>query len=314
MDGFGVHKLFSPAKVNIGLSIVGRRPNGYHELQSLFWPLNFGDEIEISLDRTSTVKAEWDLSSTNIASVLPQGEENIVGRIFKKYPFKNKYKILLRKNIPLGAGLGGGSSNAGTVLKYLIDQNEIPFSVAEELALSLGADVPFFLSSKPSWVTGIGEKVTPLTIEKPWNLYFLLVLIPEHSSTQAVFDEYKKRGTAFSAGHKDPFTEIPDFKDFMSWLKAAKNDLESLVTQSSRITRETITALHHNRPLYAGLSGSGSACFGIYANHEDREKAIKVLLPLCRKNNCRSITAETYSGEQLWKSPKLKSFLSTKIN
>jgi len=301
MDELPEYTLFSPAKVNIGLSIVGRRENGYHELQSVFWPLTLGDTIRVSQAKESSVTAKWDLAAPH-SETLPQNADNIVGKLLARLPIEKKYRVEIKKKIPMGAGLGGGSSNAGTVLKFLVDRGEVSLSQAKGLAVSLGADVPFFLDPVPSWVTGIGEKIEKLS--QTTNLHFLLVQIPEHRSTQEIFAQFKQTERPFSNPVSNPFLS-PD-ASLDAWWKSAKNDLEPIVSEKSPITREVLTALRQTNALYAALSGSGSTCFGIYANSEDIEKAFKVLLPVCRKNDCRSITAKTHSGEQPWKSPKSK--------
>src|SRR4051812_11045176 len=105
-----VHTLFSPAKINIGLSIVGRRADGKHELQSLFWPLSWGDDIELRRSKRLTVSTVW-AEEPSSPTLLPSQESNLVYRALTGLPDKNRnWEITIRKKIPIGAGFGGGSS------------------------------------------------------------------------------------------------------------------------------------------------------------------------------------------------------------
>ena len=155
--------LFSPAKLNLGLRIVGRREDGYHLLESVFWPLAFGDTLTLSEGALGiALSAGWGPGAPK-PSDLPKNSDNLVVRAARAAGTKNM-QMRLEKQIPLGAGLGGGSSNAGTFLKYIVDKNGMALNAAEQAAVALGADVAYFLSPEVCWVQGIGEKRAEIPI------------------------------------------------------------------------------------------------------------------------------------------------------
>jgi len=155
--------VFAPAKINYGLRILGVLPDGYHLLDSVFLPLDVGDEIEIeAADRGIAIEVE------GLSAGVPAGAENLAAKaaqsFLKEAGLGSALAIRLTKGVPAAAGLGGGSSDAGAVLRLLAQRH--PGRVASErlaeLALDLGADVPFFLDPRPARVGGIGERITPL--------------------------------------------------------------------------------------------------------------------------------------------------------
>jgi 4-diphosphocytidyl-2-C-methyl-D-erythritol kinase len=282
------YKLSSPAKVNIGLSIVGRRENGYHELESLFLPVDFGDELTVSENSESEVQTIWSNEAPFPGTPLPSEKENLVYKTLQLLSLEKKLRVKIEKNIPLGGGLGGGSSNAGSFLKWLVKREIISKARAETAAMQLGADVPFFLESSPSWVTGIGEVRKKVEASSLADAELILLLFPFSCPTKEIFDRYAESGLGFSK----PFAGSP--QDLSLFLMSAKNDLEPVVAALHPEIKEGLAALRSTAPLYAGLSGSGATCFGVYRTAEDRENAFKVILPLCRKLSCRSIRAKTY--------------------
>lgn len=291
------NSLFSPAKINLGLSVVGRREDGFHLLESLFWPVSFGDFLEIETGQ-GRVLLNWATSAPFPGTKLPEEKENIVTKALKALPeLGNRINVRIDKNIPLGGGLGGGSSNIGTVLRHLKAENSINISDLAAWSSQFGADVPFFLASQPAWVTGIGEKVLPLTFEensfKP--LYFLLVLFPFGCETKLIFSEYKKSGIPFSAS-TNPFSQGKLTLDQLTrHLKTAKNDLEPVVSKLYPDISRILEKLRQVDCLYAGLSGSGATCFAIFESPQQIKKTAKELEPFFRKNNCKSISAETFA-------------------
>ena len=157
-------ELSAPAKLNLGLRVLDRRPDGYHRIESLFVPLEFADLVELEVQPAGRPQVALHLEGGDAG--VPAGPENLAVRAAHAFleaaVLAVAVRIRLRKRVPAGAGLGGGSSDAGAVLRAL-DQL-FPASVrdAAGLALGLGADVPYFLDPRPAWVSGVGETIHPL--------------------------------------------------------------------------------------------------------------------------------------------------------
>jgi 4-diphosphocytidyl-2-C-methyl-D-erythritol kinase len=168
-------RLRAPAKLNLGLRLMGVRSDGYHLLESIFAPIDLCDELELAIVPGATqvelqVAAAPDARLPEALASVPAGPENLVFRAAERFcrarGVQGRVQIRLEKRIPAGAGLGGGSSDAASVLTGLAalvaDDGQPDLEGLEELALELGADVPFFLAPGPALVTGIGERIEPL--------------------------------------------------------------------------------------------------------------------------------------------------------
>jgi len=175
--------LMAPAKLNLSLRIVGRRANGYHELQSVFVLLDYGDRIDLHCRKDGAIRhlspipgvpAEQDLVIR--AARLLKAESGVIAGV----------DIRLHKRLPLGGGLGGGSSDAATTLLGLNRAwgTKLDQATLQKLGLQLGADVPFFLQGHSAWVEGIGEHITPLQLPEAW---YLVVKPDCEVATAAVF-------------------------------------------------------------------------------------------------------------------------------
>lgn len=273
----------SPAKINIGLRVVGRRLSGHHELQSLFWPIDLVDEIEIK--QGSGIVCRWGPEAPWPNRSLPNASENLVSRALAQYGLSDRLKVTLTKNIPTGAGLGGGSSNAATVLRVL----EKPPST------KLGADIPFFFSPQPTWVEGIGEKCTPL-ISHPQlleNLKFGLVIPEEPLSTKAVFTQFRKGGTPFARPVSIDTHKILTLESLTEHLKKTANDLEAAACQLYPPLYDILYKLRELPSLWAGMTGSGSTCFGIF--DKPSQNTIQDFLESFRNTNCKVILASSFA-------------------
>lgn len=177
----------SYAKINISLNILGKHEDGYHELDSVMLPLEMHDSLIMEdhnhLDNSVTMD-DFSLSFNdfNLVSLA-------INALAVKYNFKNKYRILIHKVIPMQGGMGGGSSNAAVVMNVInqVLKLNIPDEEMIKIAAKLGADIPFFLKSIPARAQGIGEKLTPIEVK---NNYHVLIVKPEEGlSTRAVFNE-----------------------------------------------------------------------------------------------------------------------------
>lgn len=164
-------RLFSPAKINLFLHILGRRPDGFHELETLMAPLALADELDLELERTAGIRL------TVEGADLPTGPENLAWRaadtVLRRSQADAGISLRLRKKIPHGGGLGGGSSNAALVLQGVNDLLGNPLSPSElqAEAARLGSDVPFFLGTGAALCRGRGEIIEPVPLQAmPWVL------------------------------------------------------------------------------------------------------------------------------------------------
>ena len=160
--------LLSPAKINLTLEVLGVRTDGYHEIRSIIQPIDLFDEVSLDVEEGEGIEIE----SSGVS--IPTGKDNLAWRaaelFLQKSGINRKINIFIRKRIPLGAGLGGGSSNAAAVLTGL---NRITNALSEddlyEIAPKIGADVPFFIRSLTASMEGIGEKLSCTWIPIPWG-------------------------------------------------------------------------------------------------------------------------------------------------
>ncbi|GAB4346761.1 MAG: 4-(cytidine 5'-diphospho)-2-C-methyl-D-erythritol kinase [Gammaproteobacteria bacterium] len=246
----------APAKLNLMLRITGRRANGFHDLQTVFQFLDFGDELcfrvreDGGIRRTSVVPGvdESDDLTIRAARLLQKESGVTLGA-----------ELAITKRIPMGGGLGGGSSDAATTLVALNHLWQAGLSVDQlaDLGLRLGADVPVFVRGEAAWAEGVGERLRPVSLREPWYL----VITPDCAvSTAAVFSA--PRLTRDSA----PIT----IADFLSG--GGGNDCLSVVREAYPEVAEALDWLDRFAP--ARLTGTGSSLF---AEFPDREAAEKVM-------------------------------------
>ncbi len=248
---------FPNAKINLGLNIVSKRNDGYHNLETIFYPIPIKDALEI------IVKKEQD-TDTFIESgikVDSSPESNLVMKALKlmreNYDFP-LVEVHLLKKIPFGAGLGGGSSDASFMLKLINDTFELG-ATKEELALlavKLGADCPFFIYNHPMFASGIGEIFEPVDFSLK-GYSFVLIKPDIHVSTKDAFSLIKPTLPNIS------LKEIIK-KPVQEWKGLMINDFEKSVFEKYPAIDEIKNKLYNNGALYASMSGSGSSIFGIF--------------------------------------------------
>ena len=251
--------VFSPAKINLFLHVTGKRPDGYHLLQSLMVPLAFGDNIEMTPSNALSLQVTGsDLANEPL-------ENNLVMKAARALQAASGTtqgaNIILHKQIPHAAGLGGGSSNAATTLlalQALWNTNiDLP-----SIATKLGADVPFFLKNKAQYAEGIGEILTPATLPQ---LYILLVKPNAPMPTAAVFHKGFKN---FSAPISLPL-QFNSVAELVGYLKSCHNDLTNNAIEIAPVIADILEKLETlNGCLLARMSGSGATCFGIFESAE----------------------------------------------
>ena len=245
------------AKINIGLQIVRKRPDGYHDLQTVFYPTDFfTDYLRISpseKDISFQVESKEDLGdSANNLCVK-------AFRLLQKDYGISHVEIFLRKGIPSGAGLGGGSADAAFTLKMLRDIFQLPVSEEKmvEYALQLGSDVPFFLYNKPMYATGRGEVFSPIDLDL--SSYRLKIVKPDiHISTKEAY-------AGVTPKESDVFLPEVLQQDVRTWKEAVVNDFEFSLFEKIPELKTVKEELYREGALYASMSGSGSAFFGVFA-------------------------------------------------
>jgi 4-diphosphocytidyl-2-C-methyl-D-erythritol kinase len=252
------------AKINLYLRVTGRRADGYHELDSIFVPISLSDRITVEVRPAASSSVAL---KCNIAS-LADAQSNLAGRaahaFMRKFGTSAQVMIDLEKTIPAGAGLGGGSSDAGTVLRMLISMTAPPHHDASEqlrkIAVGLGADVPFFLNPRPSRVTGIGERIE--VIEKFPTLQLVVAVPPIEVPTASVFKELRREEW------RGPVAAID-----LNTMHLV-NDLEApamrLYPQIARLK----ALLQQCGASAASMSGSGGAVFGIFPDADAAASAV----------------------------------------
>jgi 4-diphosphocytidyl-2-C-methyl-D-erythritol kinase len=257
MDG-SAYKIHTPAKVNIRLKITGRRSDGFHELESIMVPIDVTDSLEMRLlqkDRIEISSHGYD---------VPNNETNLACRaaraFFNKIGVDHGVSIKLMKNIPVAAGLGGGSSDAAATLLLLNDMHGGPLSVSElhEMAVGLGADVPFFLYGRPSLARGIGDILEPI---HEWPVFWYVIITPPIKvSTAWVYENYRLELTT---NEYDFIVNLLKSSPF-AVSRMLENDLERVTAARFPIINTLKQLLLDADAEGAVMSGSGSSVFGLF--------------------------------------------------
>jgi len=247
---------FANAKINLGLYVTEKRPDGYHNLETVFYPVKIYDVVEIT--DASAVSCE-----VKGIEIPGSSQDNICVKAFLKLQEDFSLpaqKITLLKNIPVGAGLGGGSADAAFLIRLVNEKFKLGLSAEqmEGYARPLGADCAFFIQNKPVFAFGKGDEFSSVDIDLS-NYYLVLVKPAIHVSTA---DAY--------AGIK-PSTPSTSLKDLIhlpleNWKLSLKNDFEDSVFVKYPETEYIKTKLYEAGAVYAAMSGSGSSLFGVFAS------------------------------------------------
>lgn len=260
-------KILSPAKINLFLQVIGKRPDGYHELFSLMCCITLFDEILLEFGGAENI--EIDCAHPNV----PADETNLAyqaAKLFLNQMGKAQgLKIELTKNIPVAAGLGGGSSNAASILLALNAHYGHPFSETHlmEMGLKLGADVPFFVFKKPALATGIGEKLDTFKGDLP---YHFLLLYPGFSVSTA--ETYQNLNLGLTKAEKKPTSNHLKLNRFNP-ARHLTNDLEQVTAPKYPEIGLAKEKLINQGAVGALMSGSGPTVFGLFNNAETAETA-----------------------------------------
>ena len=249
--------VFPCAKVNLGLNVVTRRSDGYHDLETVFYPIPLCDTLEVIVkEDADTEIAPCDLTVTGIA-LDGAPEDNLVVKAYsllaKDYPLP-PISVRLHKAIPSQAGLGGGSSDAA----YMFDLH-IDVAPLTKYAAQIGADCAFFIQSSPAYATGIGDVLTPLADEQiPLNGRYMVLVKPQVAvSTREAYSRIQPKKPVMNCAE---VVRMP----LETWRKNLKNDFEDSVFPLYPEIRQIKEQLYEEGAVYALMSGSGSAVFGIF--------------------------------------------------
>ncbi|MEQ9104991.1 MAG: 4-(cytidine 5'-diphospho)-2-C-methyl-D-erythritol kinase [Rhodothermales bacterium] len=263
------------AKINLGLHVLRRRADGYHDIETIFLPIGWSDRL--------TFRPADDIRMTCTDASLPTDESNLCMKAARALATEGRgVHIHLEKHIPYGAGLGGGSSDAAATLQGCAAIWGLNTTNLERIAAGLGADVAFFLNGRPSFASGIGEQLErldsiadPTPREQPKNTHSdtqsapikdlkVLVVVPDvHVSTAEAYANVTPNDR-----------DRPDLREAVrepieTWKDTIVNDFEASVTAKYPVIGELRDLLYDSGALYAAMSGSGSAVFGLFAAHPE---------------------------------------------
>ncbi|MEA3384910.1 MAG: 4-(cytidine 5'-diphospho)-2-C-methyl-D-erythritol kinase [Thermodesulfobacteriota bacterium] len=260
--------LLAPAKINLFLLISGRRPDGYHLIFTMFQKISLWDEIELSVEQGKKAGIYLECPDSELISGLDNLAYQAAELFLEKTGLGLVVKILLKKRIPIGGGLGGGSSNAASVLKGLNELAGFPLNVASLhlLGCSLGADVPFFLLEAPAAVgRGIGTELEVVNVPHRW---YVLIYPGFSISTRWAYENYVLTGQ-----DQDTIFDAGEVIQAAMWL----NDLEKVVIgkyPEIGWIKDELVALGAEAAL---MSGSGSTVFGAFLSQEAAHRAASSL-------------------------------------
>lgn len=248
---------FPNCKVNLGLHITEKRVDGFHNIETVFYPVNWRDALEIVAAGTEPISI--------ISSGLPvygKTEDNIIFKAWKALTLKHNLppiKVYLHKVLPMGAGLGGGSSDAAFFLKMANQQFNLGLGSQQlmEIAKTLGADCSFFIENTPVFAVGKGDEFSPVRVDL--STFHLVVVYPGiNSNTKEAYEGVKPAKPAKSV------KDIVESEPIHNWKNTLFNDFETSIFKKYPEISKLKQNLYDQGAIYASLSGSGSAVFGIF--------------------------------------------------
>ncbi len=265
-------------KINLFLHITGKRDDGYHSLESLFYFPNIYDEIEITEGEESLF-----IMGKFAHKLQGDAENNIIFKAYKllqqKFPEKvPELSFLLVKNLPVASGIGGGSANAALVLRELNKRYHLGLSTIDlfKLGVKLGADVPVCILSEPCFAQGIGEVITPVP-----NFPKIHLVLANPNVEVSTAEIFKMGFSEFSAPVKNNF-EFSRTQSLIDFLDGTHNDLEKNALQLCPSIHDVLADIGSQEGnLLARMSGSGATCFGIF---ETKDKALQAKQNIISKN------------------------------
>ncbi len=253
---------FAHAKINLGLRIRGKRPDGYHDIETLLVPVPWYDVVEVVRDETFGFQV-FGMNSQRI-------EDNLVvkaHRLFEQVAGPAPVRMFLLKTLPVGAGLGGGSADGAVALQLLnkVFGNPLSDQQLQDTAAALGSDVAFFLQDQPCLASGRGDQLKPVQFD--FSDFHVLIIYPDISISTAwayaMFDRWQA-----SSGFSDTAMPIEEVLGLpvAQWPHALHNDFEPMVLEHYPSLARLKAALYEAGAIYASLTGSGSAMYGLFVD------------------------------------------------
>ncbi len=258
--------IFPHCKINIGLRVVRKRTDGYHDLQTVFYPLPIRDVLEVT-DSVNNAGSSLTISGFSIQGELTNNlclkAYYLLKKDFSQLP---SIHINLYKNIPMGAGLGGGSSDGAFTLRLLNNRFQLKLSDKELLrySLELGSDCPFFITDNPAYAEGRGELMENIPLDLS-GYSFLLISPGIHISTAEAFSQIKPT---------EPVDELRSLvtNPIQTWKNTIFNDFEQSVFNKHPEIEKIKTVLYEQGAVYASMTGTGSSVYGIFEKDHLPEK------------------------------------------
>ncbi|MCM0084456.1 4-(cytidine 5'-diphospho)-2-C-methyl-D-erythritol kinase [Geomonas sp. Red32] len=275
-------QLKAPAKVNYRLDVLGKRPNGYHDLRMIMQRVDLCDDIELSLSDVPGIRVTCGKAG------VPDGPDNIAWKaadaLLKISGREVGIDINIAKNIPSGAGLGGGSSDAASVLMGLNELLELGLTDERlrEIGVKLGADVPFFIFKKTAFAEGIGEELTAL--ESVPTLWIVLVNPGIHCSTAWVYQNLQLTGCRTAAILANSYGTLEDVCGILS------NDLEAVTFKKYPVVGDLKEMLIASGARGSLMCGSGSTVFGLFP---DEKSAKAAAAEIAKKHDWFAVAVQT---------------------
>lgn len=255
-------KTYPIAKINLGLNIVEKRPDGYHNLQTVFYPVPIRDLLEISpVDAGDEDADDCDLTVTNI-HIEGDVRQNLVVKAYRllkeDYPTLPPLRAHLCKNIPTQAGMGGGSSDCAYMIRLLNQSFDLQLTTEQmiQYAARLGADCPFFILSEPCYAEGIGERLTPISLDlSNWHIVVVRpdIPVPTREAFSLIQPKYPTKNCREVVA-----------QPVETWRGLLTNDFEESVFALHPEIKAVRDKLYEIGATYAAMSGSGSALFGLF--------------------------------------------------
>jgi 4-diphosphocytidyl-2-C-methyl-D-erythritol kinase len=262
--------IYPNAKINLGLNVVEKRSDGFHNIETVFYPVSWNDVMEILPDETKESGVDFSSSGISIPGAV---EENLCVRAYnlisKDYPMP-AVKLHLHKLIPIGAGLGGGSSDAAFFIKAVNELFELNLAWGElhHYAKQLGADCSFFITNKPVFAEGKGDQLESTTVSL--NGYYAAIVFPGvHVNTADAYTNVVPHKPEISLEELIVSTAVSKWKNIL------KNDFEKNIFEKFPAVGELKTKMYDLGAVYSGMSGSGSAVYGIFEKEIDLKDSFK---------------------------------------
>ena len=249
---------FPNAKINLGLYITGKRPDGFHNIESVFYPIGWNDALEVTESPDASTDFGLHLSGIPISG---KPEDNLLYKAYRLLKEKRalpKIDVYLYKALPMGAGLGGGSADCAFFINQLNTQFGLGLSEEERLNIArpLGSDCAFFIKNKPVYAYEKGDVFTDLALDL--SAYYIAVVFPDvHSNTKEAYSLVKpaKPKTSLLETIQQPVH---------TWKNSLVNDFETSIFARYPVVEKTKQDLYTCGAVYASMSGSGSAVFGLF--------------------------------------------------